>query len=100
MSRADGQPCRNYRLWNGDTCAVHAGLHATGPRTRLPSRVVVFRAAVPSCRCAAIPGYPHRPGGWPCRWPEGFDNPEAALTPRVRPARRVTRAELLREMWV
>lgn len=99
-SRADGEPCQNYKQWGEDFCGVHLGRHATGPRSRLPSRVVVFRAAVPTCRCDAIPDYPHRPGGTPCRWPEGFAEPEAVLVPRVRPAGRVTRAELLRHMWV
>lgn len=96
-TRADGQPCGNFRVWGETQCAAHLG--------RLPRRlskaqgdaVVKYRAAVPTCRCDALP-HPHRPGGAPCRWPEGFDDPEAALTPRVRPAKRVTHSDLLRQM--
>lgn len=97
--RADGQPCGNYRMWGEDACAVHLGRHASGPRSRLASRVVVFGAANPTCRCPAYL-HPHAPGRGRCSWPEGLADPEAALTPRMRPAKRVTKAELLRRMWV
>jgi hypothetical protein len=79
--RADGQPCRGFKLWGRDACGVHLdlGLRLREPKGPRSSRVVVYRTNVPTCRCDAIPGHPHRPGGKPCRWPEGFDDPEAAL---------------------
>lgn len=52
-------------------CLVHAGFGHRGPqrwRQALPTRV---HARYAPCACSAY-GWPHRPAGGACHWPEGF----------------------------
>lgn len=62
-----GETCRAYSLWDDPhgRCAPHAGrtrgVHLDGPGYECATR--------PRCHCRAY-GYPHRPGGGLCRWPD------------------------------
>ena len=70
-SRADGQPCRGWALWDAEQqlCAVDAGRHHLGPLpTRLDRSWSRPPAPYKACTCAAY-RWPQRPGGGLCRWP-------------------------------
>ncbi len=68
-TRADGQPCRNYAVWNTDRqlCAQHAGRAHVGPRYGWRQRE--WKTKYIPCTCQAY-AWPHRPGSGICRWPE------------------------------
>ena len=69
-TRKDEAPCRAWAVWDDDRqlCFAHAGRHHRGPR-----KIGVWIAPKPAryiaCRCSAY-GWPHRPAGGACRWPE------------------------------
>jgi hypothetical protein len=57
----NGQPCRAYAAW-GDIrqrCPAHGGRR----------RIARGSDRAPSCGCGAY-GWPHRPGGGLCQWPD------------------------------
>ena len=71
--RKDGGPCQAYAMWRDplQRCVTHAGRHHTGTmRSTLTGTFARRqRARYWPCSCAAY-GWPHRPGGGLCRWPE------------------------------
>jgi hypothetical protein len=64
-----GEPCRAWALWNEprQLCLVHAGRHHTGPIG--PGFGPRRHARYAPCTCPAY-GWPHRPAGGLCRWPD------------------------------
>ena len=70
-TRADGEPCRAWAVWDDprQLCMAHAGRHHRGPlnfrRSWRPEKPTMYEP----CRCGAYQ-WPHRPGGGLCRWPE------------------------------
>jgi hypothetical protein len=66
-TRQDGQPCKAFALWGGDTCAGHTYKQrgkATGDE-----RYTGMRTKAVACTCIAY-AWPHRPGGGLCNWPD------------------------------
>jgi hypothetical protein len=70
-TRADGQPCRAWACWDDPDgrCMAHAGRHHTGPMPFRWATSTHQAARVVPCTCRAY-GWPHRPGGGLCRWPD------------------------------
>jgi hypothetical protein len=68
-TRADGEPCRAWALWDDpeQRCVMHAGRGHRGPLA--PGFAPSVHARYRPCRCVAY-NWPHRPGGGLCRWPE------------------------------
>jgi hypothetical protein len=64
-----GQPCQAWAVWgdSGQRCSNHAGRHHTGPLG--PGFAPRRHATYVPCRCQAY-GWPHRPAGGACRWPD------------------------------
>lgn len=67
-----GLPCRAFVMWDSPhkLCLVHSGLGHHGPQPWWRASSHVY-ARYPRCNCEAY-GWPHRPGGGACIWPEGL----------------------------
>jgi hypothetical protein len=70
-TRRDGTPCRAWACWDDAQrcCASQAGRHHTGPLAPAPCPGPRRRTRYTPCVCGAY-GWPHRPAGGQCRWPE------------------------------
>ncbi len=70
-----GKPCKAWAVWDDDPqlCNVHAGRHHTGIiMPKVPSWIgagPIRRHPGPTCTCKAY-GWPHRPAGGLCHWPD------------------------------
>ena len=66
-----GAPCRAYACWDDpiQRCASHTGRHHTGPLAPAPCPRLHRRRHYTPCVCVAC-GWPRRPGGGQCCWPE------------------------------